>query len=506
MEFAAELLRQFKIRTRMIGAIAMVLVLLGMVGGTGMYGMLSIQGFTHEVLARANHLNGAVQQIQHDMVKLEAAEAAVLRASDEGAKAAAKSAWQQQAQSIKDHLDATRKSVAAGDQRLFEPLQGAMQPYLQADPGQRDSQADLQRVAQEFDSLRTQLRQHSDDALKRTEDDLQTIKVWFGIAVVIAVLVVVPLTLLNMHTIVEPIERARQLAQHIAKGDLTHRIAIQGRDESTDLLLALREMQGSLGRIVTEVRESTDRITVGAAEIASGNQDLSQRTEQTAAHLQHASGSMTQLTQSVRGNADSAQQATGLASDASDVAVKGGHAVQEVVQTMSQIQDASNRIGDIIGVIDGIAFQTNILALNAAVEAARAGEAGRGFAVVASEVRMLARRSAEAAKEIASLIHASTERVESGTRQVQAAGSTMDDIVRSVERVSHIIREISATTGAQSGEIGMVSESVTELDQMTQQNAALVEESAAAAESMKQQALRLSELVNAFKLPLGQGR
>jgi methyl-accepting chemotaxis protein len=234
--------------------------------------------------------------------------------------------------------------------------------------------------------------------------------------------------------------------------------------------------------------------------VAGGNQDLSQRTEQTASSLQQAASSMTQLTGTVRQSAEAASQANQLADSASSVARRGGAVVGEVVSTMDQISTASRRIADIIGVIDGIAFQTNILALNAAVEAARAGEQGRGFAVVAGEVRSLAQRSAEAAKEIKSLIGSSVERVEAGSRLVQEAGGTMNEIVASVQRVSDIIGEISAAAGEQSSGIGQVSQSVTQLDAMTQQNAALVEQSAAAAESLREQSQRLSGLVSAFRL------
>jgi methyl-accepting chemotaxis protein len=254
-----------------------------------------------------------------------------------------------------------------------------------------------------------------------------------------------------------------------------------GKDETADLLRELAHMQHQLSALVGQVRKASDNIHTASNEVASGNADLSARTEQTASNLQQAASSMEQLTGTVKHSADAATQASQMAGSASEVARRGGEVVGQVVATMDEINHASRRIGDIIGVIDGIAFQTNILALNAAVEAARAGEQGRGFAVVAGEVRSLAGRSAEAAREIKALISASVEKVESGSRQVQDAGQTMNEIVASVQRVTDIIREISAAASEQSQGIGQVNASVGHLDQMTQQNAALVEQSAAAA-------------------------
>jgi methyl-accepting chemotaxis protein len=297
-----------------------------------------------------------------------------------------------------------------------------------------------------------------------------------------------------------PIEHALQVAERIAVGDLSSDVPTGGNDELGRLLQAVASMQERLRALVGQIRETAESIQLASSEVASGNADLSQRTELAASNLQQAASSMEQLTGTVRNSADSARQANHLAAGATQVATRGGQVVARVVSTMEEINDASRKIADIIGVIDGIAFQTNILALNAAVEAARAGEQGRGFAVVASEVRSLAQRSAEAAREIKALIGGSVERVEAGTRLVGEAGSTMGDIVQSVKRVSDIIGEISHAAGEQSSGIGQVNDSVTQLDQMTQQNAALVEQSAAAAESLKVQAARLSEVVGTFRL------
>ncbi len=290
-----------------------------------------------------------------------------------------------------------------------------------------------------------------------------------------------------------------EAAQRVADGDLGP-VAGADRAPAGSVMAALGNMQASLAKVVAQVRNASDSIATGSAQIATGNADLSQRTEEQASNLQQTAASMEQMNSTVKNNADTARQATQLATSASAAAQKGGQVVGQVVSTMDDITNSSKKIADIIGVIDGIAFQTNILALNAAVEAARAGEQGRGFAVVASEVRNLAQRSAEAAKEIKSLIGASVERVEAGSKLVGEAGANMDDIVSQVKRVADLIVEISSATIEQTSGIGQVSDAVTQLDQVTQQNAALVEESAAAADSLKQQASRLAEVVSVFKL------
>jgi methyl-accepting chemotaxis protein len=300
--------------------------------------------------------------------------------------------------------------------------------------------------------------------------------------------------------IVASLARAARVANEVAAGNLAVDAATDRDDEVGDLLRAMEAMTQQLNQSIATVRESSESIRLASAEIATGNQDLSLRTEQTATNLQSAASSTEQLNTTVRQSVESARQAFQLAANASAVAARGGTVVGQVVTTMEEINVSARRIADIIGVIDGIAFQTNILALNAAVEAARAGEQGRGFAVVASEVRSLAGRSAEAAKEIKSLIGASVEKVNSGSRLVASAGETMNEIVGSVQRVSDMIGEISSASNEQSEGIGHVNAAVTELDQMTQQNAALVEQSAAAAESLREQAQRLAQVVSAFRL------
>ena len=284
------------------------------------------------------------------------------------------------------------------------------------------------------------------------------------------------------------------------EGDLSQRLQVRGEDELADISRGFNQFVHKIEQVMLQVRETSQSIAVASRQIAAGNHDLSQRTEETASNLQETASSMEELNSTVANSAANADQARQLADTASRVARQGGEAMGQVVATMQEISTSSRQIGDIIGTIDGIAFQTNILALNAAVEAARAGEQGRGFAVVASEVRALAQRSAGAAKEIKSLITASVERVDTGARQVSSAGETMDEVVGSVQRVAQMIGEISHTAQEQSHGIGQVNVAVAQLDQVTQQNASLVEESAAAAESLKDQAQKLADVVGTFRL------
>ena len=338
---------------------------------------------------------------------------------------------------------------------------------------------------------------------KAAEDGRSTMVWTLAIGLALALLVAGGLGVVLARSVLgqlggEP-DQAAAVAKAIAEGDLGTPVTVKPGDTGS-LLANMAVMQRDLARVVGEVRQNAESVATASAQIAQGNQDLSGRTEQQASALQQTAATMEELGTTVRGNADSARQANQLAQSASTVAAQGGQVVDKVVTTMQGINESSRKIGDIIGTIDGIAFQTNILALNAAVEAARAGEQGRGFAVVAAEVRSLAQRSAEAAKEIKSLIGRSVEQVEQGTTLVDEAGKTMSEIVSSIQRVSDIVAEISAASTEQSNGVAQVGQAVTQMDQATQQNAALVEESAAAAQSMRQQAEQLVRAVSVFRL------
>jgi methyl-accepting chemotaxis protein len=364
--------------------------------------------------------------------------------------------------------------------------------------------SDLRPLAQNYikaldnvtDYTKAELDTFEASVIGATQTSQWTLGLGAGVSVLLGLLFAVWAT----RSITTPVQRAVEAAEEISRGNLSIDIDAQGKDEPARLLHALAEMQQSLSRIVGHVREGSENVATASSEISQGNNDLSARTEQQASALQQTAASMEQLNSTVRQNADNARQANQLALSASTVAVQGGDVVGQVVETMKGINDSSRKISDIIGVIDGIAFQTNILALNAAVEAARAGEQGRGFAVVASEVRSLAGRSADAAKQIKTLINDSVERVEQGTSLVDQAGNTMTEVVGAIKRVTDLMGEISAASNEQSQGVSQVGEAVTQMDQVTQQNAALVEEMAAAASSLNHQAQDLVSTVAFFKL------
>jgi methyl-accepting chemotaxis protein-1 (serine sensor receptor) len=324
------------------------------------------------------------------------------------------------------------------------------------------------------------------------------------VMVALAIILTIACWLVLSRMVLRPLREAGGYFDRIAAGDLSQHVEVRSTNEIGVLYGAVKRMQESLTRTVSAVRRGVDEINVGSREISAGNTDLSSRTEQQAASLEETAASMEELASTVKQNAENARQANQLAASASDVAERGGSAVAEVVNTMQEISGSSRKISEIVSVIDGIAFQTNILALNAAVEAARAGEQGKGFAVVAGEVRSLAQRSAQAAKEIKALIEDSVTKVGAGSQQVERAGATMQEIVASVKRVTDIMGEISAASEEQSSGIDQVNRAVSQMDEVTQQNAALVEEAAAAAGSLQEQAQRLAEAVSVFKINEGR--
>ncbi|WP_377161272.1 methyl-accepting chemotaxis protein [Roseateles sp. UC29_93] len=520
MNFSA-LMRQFSIRTRMIGAIGIVLALLMVVGSVGLFGMQSMRGQTQEFLEKSTARGNLLGDLAGTMGKLRVHEKDMIINYEKPEVVKERHAkWDAARKKASEQLAELAKLSGADDQDAIKKLQTALETYgaksanvvSQLEAGAYDHAAVADRLLQpakdqvveaekQLEELATRLEAQSESMRKGMESTQGGVLWTFGLVLVFAAIVVVPLTLLNMQTICAPLADAEALAAAIAEGDLSRTMKpVEGVDEASKLMRSLHHMQEALQSMVGQLRTAADSIRTASVEIATGNQDLSSRTEQTASNLQEAASSLVQLTGTVKQTADSARTANQLASSASGAAAKGGEVVSQVVSTMDEINASSKRISDIIGTIDGIAFQTNILALNAAVEAARAGEQGRGFAVVAGEVRSLAQRSAEAAREIKTLIGASVERVETGSRLVQEAGSTMSDIVSSVQRVTDIIGEITAASSEQSDGISQVNQGVSNLDQMTQQNAALVEQSAAAAESLKDQAERLGGVVDRFRV------
>jgi methyl-accepting chemotaxis protein len=398
------------------------------------------------------------------------------------------------------------KFIAARKRFVEEGLRPAIAALRANDTAQatRLVRGPLNELAEPVAEAANSLIQYQTDIARQEYERNQSIYVWVRnsclTGMVFAVFLGTVICIWLVRAIARPLADAVQVARSVAAGDLTRHIEVKTSDETGQLLQALKDMNESLVRIVSEVRVGTDTIATASSEIASGNLDLSSRTETQASSLEETASSMEELTSTVTQNASSAQQANQLAMSASEVAVKGGAVVAQVVDTMGSINASARKIVDIIGVIDSIAFQTNILALNAAVEAARAGEQGKGFAVVATEVRHLAQRSAAAAKEIKALIDDSVEKVDLGAQLVDQAGDTMQEIVASVKRVTDIMGEISTASQEQTDGIQQVNQAINQMDEVTQQNAALVEEAAAAAESLQDQATHLAQVVGVFKL------
>jgi len=515
----SKLMRQFSIRARLTGALVLMIALLLAVGGSGLWGLAQADRLGREFAettfadaARGAALSatlGELRRAEKDLViNYEYAEEIQKH----------KQAWQTaresalaQARALAGTQSDEGERIAAEIGKLIVAYTDAFTPVLrQLETGGYDSatvanrmaaraKESIQQAQDRMKALDAFLQTEAKAAATEREAAVHRAKWVLGGALLLAIATLLPLTLFNTASICRPLDEARRLAKAIAGGDLTQSVDVRGRDEAAQLQASLAAMQQSLRTLIGAVRASTDGIATASSEIATGNQDLSARTEQAASSLQQTASSMEQLTGTVRQTADSARTANQLASSAQASAAKGGEVVSQVVTTMEDINASSKKIADIIGVIDGIAFQTNILALNAAVEAARAGEQGRGFAVVAAEVRTLAQRSGEAARDIRTLIQKSTLDVETGAARVDDAGRTISQVVESVRSVSALMARIVEATQQQTGGIGEVNNAVNQIDQMTSQNAALVEEASAAATSLSDQSSRLVEAVGRFR-------
>jgi len=511
-------LKNMRLARKLTGAVALLLIAMLIVGGVTMYRAQQIEREAGEAISQAQTLMRKSIKWQ-GMVELTVARAMASTVSKDPAvgelfKEAMVTAVPNV---VKLREEITKTAQTAADQAQMTKISGIGKTLVgigkKADQlaAGGDSAAAAKLMLAEYAPNGRQYLEEIDHFVKMQAENVaetermaataRTGLMWtaaLGALVIVAAGLLIAWTLVR--SIVTPLAQAVNVAEAVAAGDLRTQIEPEGTNETGQLLSALKRMNDGLVDIVTRVREGSDSIATGSAEIARGNADLSQRTEEQASNLQHTAASMEQLTATVKQNADTARAATQLAASASAVAAQGGTAVNEVVATMEQISASSRKISDIIGTIDGIAFQTNILALNAAVEAARAGEQGRGFAVVAGEVRVLAQRSAQAAREIKSLISDSVDKVETGSSLAGNAGRTMGEIVSHVKRVSDLIATISAASAEQSQGIEQVGDAVAQLDQVTQQNAALVEEAAAAADSLQQQASQMTQVVAVFRL------
>jgi methyl-accepting chemotaxis protein len=514
-------LRRFSIRKRLIVSTVAMLAILA-VSALASFGMLRFVSDKYSTLAAKQfEILSLVGDMRHTMGMLRRHEKDVfINMDNEKSMAEHFALWRSTRARIDEHMTAMGALVATEEGRvMLAAYREQMAAYFTAaDPVMKrvtEGGLDSPMAANRMMERAREPFHGAEKALDESGNSLRTALVagkakishaadlaGFSVLGILAVGLVFGTvgSVVMIRSITLPLRSGVALAERVATGDLSAHVDVQGRDEVSALMRALATMNTALTTMVGSVRDTSEQISVASAEVAQGNADLSVRTEQTASSLQQTASSVQQLSGTVRQTADAASQAKSLASSAAGVAGQGGEVVSRVVETMNGIQASSRKIADIIGTIDGIAFQTNILALNAAVEAARAGEQGRGFAVVASEVRGLAQRSADAAREIKALIGASVEKVESGSRLVGDAGQTMNEIVASVQRVAHIIGEISSATHEQSEGIAQVNGSVGSLDGMTQQNAALVEQSAAAAESLRLQAQRLAAAVGSFKL------
>ena len=509
-------LDDIKVGPRLGLAFGLVLLITVLVGGLGVWRLQSLSDAAEQITSVDNaRLRATVQWRNAVDLNWVRTQAALMDSSNDRL-----AFWQRDMDKTTEETAKARKTVenllrTEEERQLFVQIDRSREAFRAArdeaikrkTAGEDISQlleGELKTRAAAFSQSLHQFAQHQAEldrrAHERSQAEAAQGRLILTLCTLAALLVGSMAAWLLTRSITRPLALAVERADQIAQGDLTQPIVAQGRDEAARLLAALQGMQANLARVVGGVRSNAEGVATASSEIAQGNQDLSARTESQASALEQTAASMEELGATVRQNADNAAQANQLAQSASTVAAQGGSVVAQVVDTMRGINEASRKIADIIQVIDGIAFQTNILALNAAVEAARAGEQGRGFAVVAGEVRSLAQRSAEAAKEIKQLITDSVGRVEQGTQLVDRAGATMSEIVTAIRRVSDIVGEISAASREQASGVAQVGEAVTQMDQATQQNAALVEESAAAASSLRAQAAQLVQEVAVFRV------
>ena len=512
-----------KIGTRLAAGFGLLLTLMVMLTATGSWLLREANGLTDTILHDANAKERLVTEWRHS-AELNAARIALILASDDPAlqreTEASMRMTSERISQVQKELE--QKVASASGKALFTATQEQRQRYSElrqslvrakeagdnatVKAGMAAMNAARDAYTSSIATLGEHQRKKAETLGAALEEESKRGQLLLAGLCTVALVLALACTVTVTRSITRPLQRAMTVAQDVSDGRLSNHTEACSRDETGQLLAALYKMNGDLFRIVSAVRDSSSAIVVASDEIASGNEDLSARTEQQASSLEETASSMEELTATVKHNADNTRQADQLASAASDVAAKGGAVVAQVVETMGSISASAGKITDIIGVIDGIAFQTNILALNAAVEAARAGEQGRGFAVVASEVRNLAQRSASAAREIKDLIDTSSRDVAAGTELVGKAGNTMEEILSSVSRVTTIVRDISLANEEQESGIAQINQAIGQMDSVTQQNAALVEEASAASQALRAQASQLRELVGTFTLEqAGQG-